>query len=417
MTTIFFDHHSTTPPSEAVIDAVTSAMRLAGNASSSHEGGMASARVVDDARRCVADSFGGANPDDVYFTSGATESNNIVLRGIVNAANDRGIAPHIVTSAIEHSAILVPLRELAKRRQCTFTLVPVGSDGVVSPDDVARAIRRDTALVTVMGAQNETGVIQPIEAISNVAHARGIPMHSDLCQSFGKVPLRGFDAASASAHKLHGPTGVGAVLLPQSVLSRMSPQSLGGSQQNGVRGGTINLHGIAGFGAACREMRAWNEGTVRVGGLAGEALRLCRLRDALLHALRGALGDDVVRVNGAIDAPIWTPQGTNDPAKRRRLPHSLSITLRGVCPISLDAALRKHIDVSAAAACKSLGGERSHVLEAMGIPDDGAVVRIALGKCNSEANVMFAAQLIADAAHALLGVGCEIPASIDKPKT
>jgi cysteine desulfurase len=409
MTTIFLDHHSTTPPSEAVIDAVTRAMRIAGNASSSHEGGKAAAKIVEDARRCVAETMGGVDPADVYFTSGATESNGIVLRSIVDGENERGRRPHIVTSAIEHSAILVPLRQLARRGQCTFTAVPVGASGIVNPADVARAMRPDTVLVSVMGGQNEVGTIQPVEEIAAVAHARGVPMHSDLCQSFGKVPLRGFDFASASSHKIYGVTGTGCVLIPQRFLARMSVPALGGSQQNGVRGGTLNLHGIAGFGAACREMRTWNAGPQSVGGLAGEALRLCVLRDLLLKCLRDALGDEIVRVNGAIDAPIGAPQATNDPARRLRLPHSLSVRLVGVCPISLDAAVRNSIDVSAAAACKSLGGERSHVLEAMGIPEDGAVVRIGLGKCNNEANVRWAAKVIADAALPLVGVGCDAP--------
>lgn len=408
MTTIFFDHHSTTPPTETVIAATVEAMRLAGNASSSHEGGRRAAEVVENARRCVADALG-VDPASIYFTSGATEATNIVLRGVVNYANDRGRIPHIVTQPTEHSATLVPLRELARRGRCTVTFVPVGPSGIVDPDDVKRAIRPDTALVTVMGANNETGAIQPIQAIADVAHSRGVPMHSDLCQSFARVPLRGFDGASGSAHKIHGPTSTGFVSLSPALRARMTPPELGGSQEGGVRSGTLNLHGIAGFGAACREMRAWNEGPSRVGGLAGEALRLCHLRDSMLALLRGALGDDVVKVNGAIDAPIWTPQATDDPARRLRLPHSLSIRLVGVCPISLDAAIRRHIDVSAAAACKSLGGERSHVLTAMGIPDDGAVVRIGLGRCNDAENVRYAAQLIADAARALLGVGCDIP--------
>lgn len=385
---IYADHHATTPLSPRAAAAMARVTGLCGNAASSHPAGRAVAALVEHARGQVA-HVAGIAPSGVIFTSGATEANNLALRGVLDAcARDRTGRRRLIVSAVEHASVLSTARALEAQGRCLLTVLPVDGEGFVRPADLARVLGPDVALVSVMVANNEIGTLQPIAALAALCHAAGVPLHADACQSFAKLPAPGADLVSASAHKLRGPTGVGALLVGSDPLRRwLAPQQTGGSQESGVRAGTTNAAGIAGFGEAAEETRAaWD---------AGEGARLARLRSLLWSLLRDGLGDAWVRLNGP-----------RDPA--RRLPQNLNVTFVGVCPTSLDAAVRDRACVSAAAACRSAGGERSHVLLAIGSPDDGATVRFGLGE-NPESEVRALAACFVEAARRLRGEGCPLP--------
>lgn len=385
---IYLDHHATTPVCSAAQQAMARSMTTCCNPASAHTLGRQSAAELEGAREEVAAVLR-ALPSEITFVAGATEANNLVLRGILDAldreAHARGApapVPHIVTSAVEHNSILTTVRRLAARGRCAVTLVPVDALGTVSVADVLAAVRPDTALVSIMGANNEVGSVQPIRELGAALRARGVPFHADLAQSFGRtdVVAADCDAASMSAHKLGGPMGVGAVYLRGALGRWIEPQLTGGSQERGVRSGTVNVHGAVGFGAAAREMGArWPE----------ESRRLASLRDQLMCGLLARLGG-VVRVNGVV------PTGAPSDALRR-LPNNLHVTFRGVDPARLDELTRDRLAVSRSSACKALGGERSHVLEAMGVPDDGASIRFGLGACTTQGDIDGAVAILADA--------------------
>lgn len=391
MTVIYLDSHATTRPSRRVIAAVNRAMRCCGNAASSHLPGQEVAGMVERARDQVAAAAGGIAPGRVVFTSGATEANNLALRGTLAAARRDGLpGRRIIISAVEHSSVIATARALAAQGEAVLTVLPVDAEGAVDPAVLARALGPDVVLVSIMHANNEVGTINDIEALSAACRAARALFHVDACQSFAKVPLRPgvADFISASGHKLHGPTGVGALLVGSLRLRDwLVPQQTGGTHESGVRAGTTNAHAIVGFGEAAEATRAeW---------AAGEGARLRRMRDALWASLLRGIGPAWLRLNGPADFD-------------RRLPQNLNVNFVGVCPFNLDAATRARVAVSSAAACRSLGGERSHVLEAIGSPDDGATIRFGLGEA-TEAEVRAAARLFIDAANALRGHGCVIP--------
>lgn len=385
------------------------AMGCCGNASSAHLDGQSAAARIANARQQVATLLGIDDARDLVFTSGATEANNLAIRGVIDAARRDGRAkPHVLASAIEHSSILAPLRRAAARGEIDFNEIPVRDEGIVRVGCVERRIRPETVLVSVQGANNEIGTIQPIEAIGDLCASRGVLFHTDLCQSLGKVPFdpSKYDLASMSAHKLYGPTGVGALYARGPVFAWLEPQTLGGGQENGRRAGTLNLHGIPGFGAAADAMRrAWCEGT--------EGMRLRYLRDALFEELLASLAD--VRVNGAIDPPCWT---AGYAVRGLRLPHNLNVTLLGADGKMFHALVRDRVSLSAGSACKALGGQRSHVLDAIGAPTDGAVMRVGLGANVSEREVAEAAKAIVEAARAAgarpktVGRGLDVGATV-----
>lgn len=387
---IYLDNHATTQPSPRVVAAVCHAMQCCGNAASSHPLGRAMAARVDRARRQVA-AVAGVAPPLVTFTSGATEANNLALRGVIDAcARDRNGRNRILCSAVEHSSILATARALADAGRAVVTILPVDATGAVDPAVLARALGPDVAIVSIMHANNEVGTINDVEALAALCHARGVPFHADMCQTFAKIPLGpgAADMVSASAHKLRGPTGVGALIFGSEAMRWwIVPQQTGGTQEDGIRAGTTNSQGVVGFGEAAEETSA--------GWASGEGLRLGALRNLLWALLRDGVGVEWVRLNGSPDVA-------------RRLPQNLNVTFLGVCPASLDEAVRDHVCVSGAAACRTLGGERSHVLEAIGSPDDGAPVRFGLGQ-NDEAQVRAIARLFVDAAMRLRGQGCSIP--------
>ena len=393
---IYLDCNATTPVSAAVQVAVLNAMQQCGNASSAHNAGRGAAGRVEQARASVAALLGATDPADVTFTSGATEANNLALFGAIAGARARGLArPHVLAGAAEHSSILAPLRRAAARGEIDFETIPVRDGGAVRVGCVERRLRPETILVALQGANNEVGTINPLDAVGELCGRRGVLLHADLCQSFGRVPfdLANIDLAAMSAHKLYGPTGVGALYARPRVWEFLDAQTLGGGQEHGRRAGTINAHAIAGFGAACDDMAArWSRGALP------ERDRLRYLRDLLLGRLQEGLGDRV-RVNGAIDPPCWASSGASWASPSLvRLPHNLNVTLVGVDSAGFHAAARERVCVSAGSACKALGGQRSHVLDALEVPDDGAVMRVGLGSCNDVQQVEEAARWLIDCA-------------------
>ena len=364
MQRIYFDHNATTPLHSAVADAMGAALREEfGNPSSVHHFGQRAKAAVDQARSAMA-ALIGADPSEVVFTSGGTESDNFAIRGTAEALERSG-RRHLIASAIEHEAVLNTLKALARHGSDT-TLLPVDDSGIVSPDDLRAALREDTALVSVMHANNEIGTIQPIAELALVAHERGALFHTDAVQSIGRIPIDvktlGVDLLSISAHKFYGPKGVGATWIRRGV--RILPSSTGGKQERNRRAGTENVAGIVGMGAAAE---------VRRGRMADERARMAVLRDRLEDGILRAVPCTVI--NGA-----RTP----------RLPNTTNISFERVEAESLLIALDlAGIAVSTGSACSSGTLEPSHVLKAMGLPTHRTQnsIRFSLGAANTEADV------------------------------
>lgn len=352
---IYLDHNATTPVHASARDAMVRTLTQEdfGNPSSVHYYGQRAKSSVDDARASVA-ALIGADPGDVIFTSGGTESDNLALRGALDArANDSGGGRrHLVTSAIEHEAVLNTARALEKQGW-PVSIVPVGSSGVVDPADIAKVVTPETALVSLMHANNEVGTIQPILDAAAIAKNAGAWFHTDAVQSAGKLPLLarewasvGVDLISISAHKFGGPKGIGALWIRRGV--RLSPTATGGRHERNRRAGTENVSGIAGFGAAAAIARASLLGSSGVSDITRIGALRDRLESAILSSVSGAA------VNG-------------DPS--RRLPNTSNISFDGVEAESLLIALDlDEIAVSTGAACSSGTLEPSHVLKAMGLP-------------------------------------------------
>jgi cysteine desulfurase len=340
---VYFDYNATTPLAPAVVDTVTAATRdLFGNASSVHYFGQQAKAALDDARSAVA-ALIAAEPSEVVFTGGGTEADNFAIRGAAETLEQTG-RRHLVASAIEHEAVLNTLKALARRGWRT-TLLPVDQTGIVSPDRVKELITDDTAIVSVMHANNEIGTIQPIAELAALAHARGALMHTDAVQSTGKIPVDvralGVDLLSLSAHKFNGPKGTGALWIKRG--TRMQPLLTGGKHERNRRAGTENVPAIIGMGVAARLAAAkLSEEGRRVGALRD------RLEDAILRSIPGTA------VNGA---------------RQPRVPNTTNISFDRVEAESLLIALDlEGIAVSAGSACSSGTLEPSHVLRAMGLP-------------------------------------------------
>jgi cysteine desulfurase len=361
---IYLDHNATTPPSDAVVERMTATLRDEfGNPSSVHHFGQRAKAIVDEARSAVA-ALIGADPGDVIFTGSGTESDNIAIRGIAEALEPTG-RKHLIASAIEHEAVLNTLKALARRGWKT-TLLPVDESGIVSPDTLRSAITDDTALVSVMHANNEIGTVQPIPELAAIAHEHRAVFHTDAVQSAGKIPIDvkalGVDLLSISAHKFYGPKGVGALWIRRGV--RLQPPLTGGKQERSRRAGTENVAGIAGMGVAAREA---------IAKIDSEATRLAALRDRLEDGiLKSVTG---TAVNGV---------------RSRRVPNTTNISFDRTEAESLLIALDlEGVAVSTGSACSSGTLEPSHVLKAMGFPPHRTQnsLRFSLGAGNTEADI------------------------------
>jgi cysteine desulfurase len=370
---VYLDHNATTPVLPAVLEAMTTVFRDDfGNASSVHAFGQAAKRRLEDARRQVAHALG-AQPNEIVFTSGGTEADNLAILGLVRY--DTRPVKHVITSAIEHPAVLETCAQL-EREGVEVTRVPVNSQGLVDPDDVRRALRRETVLITIMHANNELGTIQPIAEIARLAREAGVWMHSDGVQALGKTPVDvnelGVDLYSISGHKIYGPKGVGALFVRQGVpLGRIQ---FGGHHERDRRPGTENVPGAVGLAAAISLMQSDFE---------QETARLARLRDRLEQGILERVPN--VSVNGR-GAP--------------RVPNTSNICFRGVdgeaLLIALDLA---GFAVSSGSACSSGASEPSHVLTAIGLDrkDARASLRFSLGRLNTEDQIEALIEAVAEA--------------------
>jgi cysteine desulfurase len=361
---IYIDHNATTPMHPAVIERMTAALRDEyGNPSSVHHFGQRAKAAMDEARSAVAALIGG-EPAELVFTSGGTEGDNFAIRGVAEALEPAG-KRHLIASAIEHEAVLNTLKALARRGWRT-TLLPVDQSGIVEPARLADALTDDTALVSVMHANNEIGTIQPVAELARLARERGALFHTDAVQSAGKIPLDvkalGVDLLTISAHKFYGPKGVGATWIRRGL--RLLPLLTGGKHERSRRAGTENVPGIVGMGVAAQEAR---------GKMAGEAARLGDLRDRLETGVLAAVGGTAV--NGALQPRV---ANTTNISFDRVEAESLLI--------ALDLA---GIAVSTGSACSSGTLEPSHVLKAMGFPPHRTQnsIRFSLGAANTDADV------------------------------
>ena len=360
---IYLDYCATTPVHPIVRDAVLSALEADfGNPSSLHWAGQNAAGLLKQARVDVASALGCA-PDEIIFTSGATEADNLAIFGGLKRLPPN--KTHLITSAVEHHAVLHAAQEL-EREGCAVTCLPVDRRGLVDPEDVRRAIRPETALISIMLVNNEVGSIQPIAEISRIARERGICLHTDAVQGIGlldvDVSALGVDMLSLSAHKVYGPKGIGALYVRRGI--ELSPLIVGGAQEGSRRAGTENVPGILGLAAAVKLVR---------GHRAEERARLLGLRERLVNAMQ-ASGPGVI-VNGP---------------KEEVAPHVVSVSFEGADAEMLQIRLNQEgFAVSLGSACNSKSIEPSHVLTAMGLPREQieATLRISLGMFTTEAEL------------------------------
>lgn len=368
---VYFDNQATTPVDVRVLEAMLPYFghRFGNPASRGHRFGWEADQAVGQARKRLAE-FAGAAPGEIVFTSGATESNNLVLKGVYEAYGALG--NHIVTLATEHRAVLDPVRHL-ERLGARVTLLPPRPDGLIDLDRLREAILLETVLVSVMYANNEIGVIQPVREIGAICRERGVLFHSDAAQAFGKVPIQvaaqNIDFLSMTAHKIYGPKGVGAVYIRRGL--RLAAQMDGGGHESGLRSGTLNVPGIVGLGEAC---------ALCAQEMASEAIRMRGLRDRLQARIEARL--DGVTVNGSLTD---------------RLPGNLNLSFRGIQADALLTSLPE-IALSTGSACSSASPEPSHVLRALGLSEEAVrgSVRFGLGRFNTEVEVDYVAERVAE---------------------
>ena len=361
---IYLDHNATTPVDAAATRAMTSALQdLFGNASSVHYYGQRAKAAIDAARSAVGGLIG-AEPSEVIFTSGGTEADNFAIRGAAEALEMTG-RKHLITCGIEHEAVLNTFKALARRGWRT-TVLPLDPSGIVSPDRVREVITDDTALVSIMHANNEIGTIQPVAELAAVAHERGALFHTDAVQSTGKIPVSvralGVDLLAMSAHKFYGPKGVGALWARRGV--RLAPFLSGGKQERNRRAGTENVPGVIGMGVAAEHA---------LQKMDAEGERLSALRDRLEQGILSSVPN--TEVNGARDA---------------RVPNTTNISFDRIEAESLLIALDlEGVAVSTGSACSSGTLEPSHVLKAMGLSSHRAQnsIRFSLGASNTEEQI------------------------------
>jgi cysteine desulfurase len=370
---IYMDNHATTPVDPRVLAAMLPYFtETFGNAASrTHAYGWSAEAAVDDSRDTIAQLIGAESGKEIVFTSGATESDNLAIKGVAEYYKAKG--NHIITTTIEHKAVLDSCKRLEKEG-FTVTYINVGPDGLVDPKAIEAAITDKTILVSVMLANNEVGTIQPIAEIGKITRARGIIFHSDAVQGLGKTPFdvraMNVDLASLTAHKIYGPKGVGALYVRRSKPRvRLSAQMDGGGHERGNRSGTLNVPGIVGFAKACKILI--EEGVE-------EANKIRALRDRLHSKILEKL--DAVVLNGSAE---------------HRLPGNLNISFSFVEGEGLMMAI-KDVAVSSGSACTSASLEPSYVLRSMGLEEDMAhsSIRFGLGRFNTEEEVDYVAQLV-----------------------
>lgn len=363
---IYLDHNATTPIDKEVKEAMINAFDVYGNPSSSHVPGMNARAIVEESRGQTAKLIG-SDKSEIVFTSCGTESNNLAIIGTAY----RFQTGHIITSSIEHPSVLNPVKWL-ESKGFKATYLPVDSDGRVCPDDVKKAVRKDTILITIMHSNNETGVLQPIREIGAIAREFDVAFHSDAAQSVGKMDVNVaelmVDMLTIVPHKFYGPKGIGALYLKDGI--NVAPIMFGAGHERGIRPGTENVVGIAGLGKACevagRDMSFRYEHALK-------------LRDRLFLLLKSNLD---VRLNGH---------------EILRLPNTLNVSIKGIISGNLVDQLKDKIAFSSGSACHSGVSKPSPVLKAMGLSDDIAIssVRLSVGKDNTVSQIEEASKIIA----------------------
>ncbi|HZP45605.1 MAG TPA: IscS subfamily cysteine desulfurase [Candidatus Binataceae bacterium] len=371
---IYMDNHATTPTDPRVLEAMLPYFteKFGNAASRNHSFGWEAEEAVDRARQQIA-ALINAKPKEIIFTSGATESDNLSIKGIVEFYKDKG--NHVITCVTEHKAVLDSCRALERAGKAVVTYLPVDKYGMVDPDDVRKAITDKTVLITIMYANNEIGTIHPVREIGRIAKEKGVIFHCDAVQAAGKVPLDverdGIDLASLSAHKLYGPKGIGALYVrSKGPRVRLTAQMDGGGHERGMRSGTLNVTGIVGFGKACE---------VAQGEMVEEARRLTDLRNRLQAGIFERL--DEVSLNGH---------------PTERLPGNLNLSFAYVEGESLLMGI-SDVAVSSGSACTSATLEPSYVIRALGVSDELAhsSIRFGLGRFNTAEEVDFVTDRIA----------------------
>ena len=370
---IYMDHHATTPVDPRVVDSMVPyfTTRFGNAASRNHSFGWHADEAVEKARKQIADLIG-ANAKEIVFTSGATESDNLAIKGAAGMYRDRG--DHIITCVTEHKAVIDTCLRLEKDGY-RITRLPVEKTGLVNLDDLRDAITEKTVLITIMVANNEVGVIQPIAEIGAIAKEKNILFHTDAAQAAGKIPFDvndlNVDLASLTAHKMYGPKGVGALYVRRrNPRVQLTPIIDGGGHERGMRSGTLNVPGIVGFGKAAELCRQ---------EMVAEGERLARLRDRLRDRLDQRLRD--IYVNGTMD---------------RRLPQNLNVSFAHVDGESLLIAI-DDVAISSGSACSSASVEPSYVLKALGARDDLArsSIRFGLGRWTTAEEVDYVSEKVA----------------------
>src|SRR5215831_13910272 len=371
---IYMDNHATTRPDPRVVEEMLHYFNeYFGNAASrNHEFGWIAEQAVEQARERIAKLIG-ANTKEIIFTSGATESDNLAIKGVAEMYREKG--NHIITAVTEHKAVLDTCKRLEKYGY-RVTYLPVQKDGLIDLEDLKRAMDDKTILVTIMAANNEIGVLQPWVEIGKLCHERGVIFHSDATQAVGKVPIdvnkHNIDLMSISAHKMYGPKGVGALYVRRkSPRVQISPIIDGGGHERGMRSGTLNVPGIVGLGKAC---------AIAIEEMPRESCRLAGLRNRLRDKIMGRL--DEVYINGSIE---------------HRLPGNLNISFAYVEGESLLMGIND-VAVSSGSACTSATLEPSYVLKALGTGDDLAhsSIRFGIGRFNTQAEVDYVADRVVD---------------------
>jgi cysteine desulfurase len=360
---IYMDHAATTPTDPEVVETMLRWFtEQFGNPATLYSLGQIAAQALEESRASLAENLG-ALPDEIYFTSGGTESNNWAIKGTADAQERKG--RHIISSTVEHHAVLEPL-EFLQKKGYDVTLVPVDSTGLVDPDDVRKALRPDTILISIMHANNEVGTIEPVAEIGAIAKEAGVLFHSDAVQAVGKLPVDvnalNVDMLSLSGHKFYGPKGVGALYIRKRV--RVTPLIHGGNQERSRRAGTHNIPGIVGLAKALQ---------LAVAHMPVEAERERVMRDRLWDGLRERIPD--IALNGHPD---------------KRLPNTLNFRVEGIEGEAMILCLdMNQVSVSSGSACTTGSLDPSHVLLAMGIPAEMAhgSQRVSLGRGTTELDI------------------------------
>ena len=382
---IYCDHHATTPVDPLVVEAMLPYFTkcFANPSSYSYALGRTAKLAVDQARADIARAIN-ANPSEIIFTSGATEANNLAIKGIAEAYCDKG--RHLITVATEHRAVLEPLQYLSKLG-FRVTVLPVQKDGLVELEQLQSAIRPDTIMISIMIANNEIGVIQPIEKISKIAHSHGVLLHTDAAQAIGKIPLDvqslSIDLMSLTSHKVYGPKGIGALYVNKNSKICLAPQIQGGGQEFNLRSGTLNVPLIVGFAKAI---------DLALNRMNDDTIHLTKIRDYLWQNLCAGIPDLIL--NGSLD---------------NRLPGNLNVSIPGVDGVALLLSLRDEIAVSSGSACSA--GKPSHVLLALGHTETlaQASLRFGLGRSNTLNQMNRVASKVIKTVHSLRHLSGYLP--------